>query len=161
MTYYLGVDVSKEKLDVYFENEWQEIKQTERGHQKLAEYILKQTKDILVICEASGGYEKKFVHHLLEQGIQVHIAHANKVRAFAKAKGLFAKTDKLDARVIAEFGQVMFLEGNAVFSKSAEEMRELLKRREQLIADKQRELQRQDKLSSTKVVGTSYQVVRN
>lgn len=149
MKYYLGIDVSKEKLDVYFENEWQKINQTESDYKKLYQYIIKQNKDIVVICEASGGYEKTFVHSLINKGINVHIAHANKVRAFAKAKGLLAKTDKLDARIIAEFGQVMSLESSPVLSKSAEKIRELLKRREQLIADKQRELQRQDKVSLT------------
>lgn len=148
MQYYLGVDVSKEKLDIYFEGEWFVIEQTEQGHEELSRYIMMQNKSIIVICEASGGYEKKFIKFLIGQGIKAHIVQANKVRAFAKAKGLLAKTDKLDAKVIAEFAQIMSLNEDGVLSESAENIRELLKRREQLIADKQRELQRRDKVSS-------------
>jgi transposase len=62
---------------------------------------------------------------------------------------LLAKTDKLDAKIISEFGHVMDLDGSNVLSLTAEEIRELLKRREKLIADKRRELQRKDKVSIT------------
>jgi transposase len=103
--------------------------------------------DSLVICEASGGYEQPMAKALNQVGINVHIAHANKVRSFAKAKGYLAKTDKLDAKVIAEYGKIMELAPKEPLTENTEKIRELLKRREQLLDDKMAEQRRIDKVS--------------
>ena len=61
----------------------------------------------LVLCEASRGYERLLINILHRHGYPTHLAHANKIRAFAKAKGLLAKTDKIDAHVISEYGRII------------------------------------------------------
>ena len=58
------------------------------------------------VCEATGGYERLLVSRLRAAGITVQVAHPLRVRAFARACGYEAKTDALDARVLARYGQV-------------------------------------------------------
>ncbi len=68
----------------------------------LKQFIRKGNELGAVVCEASGGYEKDLASALQKAGYPVHIAHANKVRAFAQCKGYLAKTDKMDAKRIQE-----------------------------------------------------------
>jgi transposase len=59
---------------------------------------------MLVVCEATGGYERHVLEICLELGIKVHKAHGSRVRYFARYLGLLAKTDPIDARVLALYG---------------------------------------------------------
>jgi transposase len=59
---------------------------------------------LLVVCEATGGYERHVLDAATSLGLACHRAHGTRVRFFAKYKGLLAKTDPMDARVIALFG---------------------------------------------------------
>lgn len=59
---------------------------------------------LLVVCEATGGYERHLLEICAELGIAAHKAHGSRVRHFAKYRGLIAKTDPIDARVLALFG---------------------------------------------------------
>ena len=59
---------------------------------------------LLVVCEATGGYERHILELCVELGIAVHKAHGSRVRCFARYVGLIAKTDPIDARVLALFG---------------------------------------------------------
>lgn len=59
---------------------------------------------LLVVCEATGGYERHLLEICVELGLAAHKAHGSRVRYFAKYRGLLAKTDPIDARVLALFG---------------------------------------------------------
>ncbi len=59
---------------------------------------------MLVVCEATGGYERDVLDVCVELGISVHKAHGSRVRSFARYLGLLAKNDSIDARVIALYG---------------------------------------------------------
>jgi transposase len=59
---------------------------------------------MLVICEATGGYERHVLDVALEMGLSVHRAHGTRVRHFGHYRGLLAKTDPIDARLIAQYG---------------------------------------------------------
>ncbi len=59
---------------------------------------------MLVVCEATGGYERHVLAIRLELGVAVHKAHGSRVRDFARYLGLLAKTDPIDARVVALYG---------------------------------------------------------
>lgn len=154
--YYIGVDVSKAYLDIdycgeakSYGNNPAEIKQLIGKLKKLE----KANQLALVICEASGGYEQRFVRACHEAQLPIHVAHANKVRHFAKSQGLLAKTDKIDARVLSDYGRLLKPKADSLqLNKEAENIREILKRREQLYADKQREKNRLDKISSTEIL---------
>ena len=100
----------------------------------------------LITCEATGGYEKKLVDFMFSNQFPIHVANPLKIRRFAESKGLFAKTDKIDAQVIAEYSETMKPEADSKL-KTAEEssLAEKIKRRDQLIGDKVREGLRLDK----------------
>ena len=100
---YWGIDVSKNWLDIAIDNKVLRIEQTE----KAINAFIKQhyQENILAVVESTGGYESMVVNRLDKSGITVHIAHPNKAKAFAQAKGRLAKTDKIDAKLLKEYGQ--------------------------------------------------------
>jgi len=65
----------------------------------------KRLGPLLVVCEATGGYERNVLDAAIELNLAVHRAHGSRVRYFARYRGLIAKTDAIDARVLAEFGR--------------------------------------------------------
>lgn len=140
MKYYIGVDISKKNLDVDLLNiTTQFANQAEEINRFICQVreIISQKKSAIIVCEASGGYEQKLVKACFTANIPIHVAHANKVRAFAKSQGLIAKTDKLDAKVLSDYGRLMQVEPDILLlGKNAEEIKALLKRRNQLIAEK-------------------------
>ncbi len=104
----------------------------------------------LVVCEPTGGYEEPLVRGLRQAGVPVHMAHPNKVRAFAHASGRMAKTDRLDAQVLCHYGEVFASaetpEGAASGEEpEREELRALLRRRRQLVDQRVQERNRLDR----------------
>lgn len=104
----MGIDVSKDTLDVFVNNEHYKIQNNKRDIKKFIETKIAQKIDVnLCVLESTGGYEKLAIIVLNESGIPVHRAHPNKIHAFAKASGHFAKTDKLDSKLIARYGELI------------------------------------------------------
>jgi transposase len=64
----------------------------------------KQLGQMLVVCEATGGYERHVLDAAVEMGLSVHRAHGTRVRHFGGYCGLLAKTDPIDARLLAQYG---------------------------------------------------------
>jgi transposase len=107
----------------------------------------KQDKLSFVVLESSGGYERDLVTMCNKNNIPVHVAHADKVRSFAKSKGILAKTDKLDATVLSEYGSIMRVESDKLLlTKNSEKIRLLLDCHKQLMNDCQREKNCLDKI---------------
>lgn len=105
---YIGVDVGKAKLDIYIRTEKGQrecLVNAPRGFARLVAILQKQSKPAWVICEATGGYEKALVRALWAAGIKVTIANAWRVREYARSQGQMAKTDVIDAEVLAEYGR--------------------------------------------------------
>ena len=103
---YVGIDVSKGRLDVAVlreERVWQ-VGNNPEGIASLVEQI-QAVRPELIVVEATGGYQRAVVDALFHAGLSVAVVNPARVRQFARACGLLAKTDKLDARVLAEFGQ--------------------------------------------------------
>lgn len=103
---YAGIDVSKDRLDVAVlgeERGWQ-VDNTQEGIAKLVQEMQEVCPEVIVV-EATGGYQRAVVDALFVAGLAVAVVNPARVRQFARACGLLAKTDKLDARVLAEFGQ--------------------------------------------------------
>jgi transposase len=147
MTIYVGIDVSKHLLHVCCQSDNFEVKNHSKGINKLIHYLQTYSQnELIIVCEATGGYERKLIKQLKEQGYQTHVAHANKIRAFAKSTGLLAKTDKLDARLIVDYAATLHVPADVHFlDDDTKYINELLKRREQLQSDKLREQARLDK----------------
>jgi transposase len=101
-----GIDVSKEKLDVYVapSGESRTVGYDRRGLAGLRRWLV-GLGVALVAVEASGGYEREVSEVLEEAGLVVHRLNPLRVRRFAQLKGRLAKTDRLDARTIAEFAR--------------------------------------------------------
>jgi transposase len=103
---YIGIDVSKDRLDIAVLGEkqaWQ-VNNTPEG---IASFV-QQMADLqpeLIVVEATGGYQRSVVEALFHASLAVAVVNPTRVRQFARACGLLAKTDKLDAFVLAEFGR--------------------------------------------------------
>jgi transposase len=101
----------------------------------------------LIAVEATGGYERRLVTASGARGLPVVVINPRQVRDFAKATGKLAKTDKIDARVLAEFGARVRPEQRPLESEEQAELRDFLVRHEQLVqmlvAEKSRLLQAQ------------------
>lgn len=130
---YWGIDVSKEWLDIAIGNTILRIAQTEEAINQFIKHNETNTEKALVVLESTGGYERLAVQCLSKAGLTVHIAHPNKVKAFAKAKGRLAKTDKIDAKLLSEYGRFIQADDiRALPSKEQEELQLLGARLEQL-----------------------------
>ena len=98
-----------------------------------------------VVCEATGGYERLVVQRLRGTEVAVSVAHPPKVRAFARAVGQGAKTDPLDAQILAHYGEVFELPVAAAQEAASAEVRALLGRRQQLLDQRMQEHNRLEK----------------
>lgn len=104
---FVGIDVSKDHLDLALsqdEQSWQFANSLE-GIDAIAE-LLEEHEVELIVLEATGGYEQLALHQL-QQTFPVAIVNPRRVRAFARANGLLAKTDRIDAHNLAHFAQVI------------------------------------------------------
>lgn len=100
---FVGIDISKDWMDIAFNNTYCRINQTpEEIDKKIAE--LKALNPELCIIENTGGYERLIIERLHAAGLKIHIAHPLQARNYAKARGLLAKTDRLDAFMLASYG---------------------------------------------------------
>ena len=130
---YIGIDVSKEKLDTAVlgeERVWQ-VDNTPEGIRNLVEQ-LQELQPELIVVEATGGYQRAVVEALFVSGLAVAVVNPIRVRQFARACGLLAKTDKLDAQVLAEFGQRVQPRRYEGKSEAEKQLSALLVRRRQL-----------------------------
>ena len=131
---WIGVDVSKDSLAVYnsITKESREYPNQPVGFAQLSK-SLKGLANPVVICEATGGYEAEMTLSLNSQGYTVSIVNPRQVRDLAKGLGQRAKTDKIDARMIATYGEIVEPEATAFASETEQEMKAWLQRRQQLI----------------------------
>jgi transposase len=131
---YAGVDVSKATLDVAItgEKEVQSFSNNEAGIIKLVNY-LKTNSPELTIAESTGGLEKLLAGYLTAAGLQVAIVNPKRVRDFAKAKGKLAKTDNIDAMIMAEFAADIRPIVRPLADKDTEEIKALMTRRHQIM----------------------------
>lgn len=102
---FIGIDVSKEWLDVAINQQCFRVVQTKEAIDEVIYQKIKPLNVLLCTVESTGGYERLIVARLQAAKLNVHIAHPSRVRIFAQAKGLLAKTDKLDAYVLSAYGQ--------------------------------------------------------
>lgn len=100
---HLGVDVSKATLDCRLGKIYRQFTNTPKGFALLVEWIKKSPHPLRVICESTGSYHQSLVAALQKAAIEVCVVNAQRVRDYAKSRGLLAKTDKIDAAVLADF----------------------------------------------------------
>ena len=130
---YVGIDVSKDRLDVAVlgeEREWQ-VDNAPNGIAKLVQQMEAICPELIVV-EATGGYQRSVVETLFQAGLCVAVVNPARVRQFARACGLLAKTDKLDAQVLAVFGQRVQPKPYTGKSEAEKHLGALLVRRKQV-----------------------------
>jgi transposase len=131
---YAGVDVSKETLDIALHPSgeyWQESND-EAGRARLITR-LEDISPALVILEATGGFERQAVVALALASLPVVVINPRQVREFARATGELSKTDRIDARILALFGERMRPEVRALPDEAARDLEAFIVRRRQLI----------------------------
>jgi transposase len=130
---YVGIDVSKDRLDVAVLGERQEkqMSNTQDGITQLVKWM-QELQPELIVVEATGGYQRAVVDALFHAGLPVAVVNPARVRQFARACGLLAKTDKLDAQVLAVFGQRVQPKRYEGKSEAEKQLSALLVRRKQL-----------------------------
>ncbi len=131
---WVGIDVCQDMLDVYLlpQEESLQLPNTKAGVQVLVAK-LQPLAPSLVVAESTGGLERLLVSGLQEASLPVAIANPRKVKGFAIALGK-AKTDKLDAQVIARFAQSVKPEPLPLVKPEAQQLAALRRRRQQLVA---------------------------
>jgi transposase len=129
---YVGVDVSKDRLDVALSNGENFSFDNSSGGFKLLGKKLRAKKPLCIVLEATGGYEAKAFQWLLAHSFQACCVNPRQVRDFAKACGKLAKTDKVDAGILALFGEKMDPVSRPLPPDTVQELAALVKRREQL-----------------------------
>lgn len=150
MSGFIGIDVSKADAVAAREGEpgVKSYPNSDRGHQDLIRDLERDGAPAeLIVVESTGGYERRLVTALGSRGLPVVVVNPRQVRDFAKATGQLAKTDRIDAHVLADFGARVKPELRALASEEQEELRDFLVRHEQLVqmigAEKSRLLQAQ------------------
>ena len=138
-----GIDVSKATLDLAIPAHAisQKIDYHEQGLTRLIRTCQKRGVT-MVILEATGGLERPLLRHLAAQQIDFHVANPRQARDFAKALGKLAKTDKIDAHILAEYGQRIQPPPHQLPEKNQQKLLDLAARYQQLIKMRTAELNR-------------------
>jgi len=130
---FVGIDVSKDVLDVAVlgQRQVRQYANTRKGVGELGK-VIRRVRPELIVVEATGGYERVVVKGLYAAGLPVARVSANRVRQYARARGLLAKTDRLDAQNLAEYGKAVRPRRFEAKSDLGERLSALLVRRRQL-----------------------------
>jgi len=129
---YCGVDIAKSYLDAAIGNEKDRFSNDAIGHRQLIEWIKQMPAKVQVICEPSGGYERALVRAVVGAQLKISLVPANRVRQFARAAGILAKTDRIDAKLLCAFGEAMQPGTISASQLEQEHLRELESQRRHL-----------------------------
>lgn len=149
---FVGIDVSKQQLDVHVRptgEEWS-VPNDEEGHAQLVEKLA-ALKPTLVVLEATGGYQAAVVAEMGIRQLRVAVVNPRQVRDFAKATGRLAKTDAIDAAALAHFAEAIRPEARPLADQHMLELQALVVRRRQLIDMRTAEKNRLDTARSQRV----------
>lgn len=143
MTCWVGIDVAKDSLAVWLRPQGKSfsVSNDEAGHQQLIA-LLAEDKPARIVLEATGGYETPVMFALSRANHAISRLNPVRVRAFATAMGKQAKTDPIDAAVLAHLAQTLEEAPSTVPSPERDRLRELVQRREQLVSQRDDERRR-------------------
>jgi len=149
--FYLGVDVSKAKLDCLLLDSTtgkvksKSIQNTNAGFKQLIEWLAeKKAPNAHVIMEPTGVYHEPAALALTDAGLMLSLVNPAQLRQFAQGLGVKNKTDKADSSVLARYGETLKPEAWQPPSRSARHLKALLARRDAIADDLQREQNRQE-----------------
>ncbi len=130
----VGIDVSKDRLDVFVRPAGSAfgVAHDDAGIDDLVARLAESGAK-LVVVEATGGYERPVAAALAAAGLPVAVVNPRQARDFARATGRLAKTDKIDAEVLARFAEAVEPEPRAIPDEEARRFAEILARRRQVV----------------------------
>lgn len=134
-TVFVGIDISSKRWDCHrldLNQSWKSGTDAQ-ALQALIERLKPLGTQVLIVLEATGGLERKLAVGLMDAGLTVAIVNPRQVRDFAKGHGLLAKTDSIDARVLALFAQKVTPRPSVRTSDQQAELEALVVRRRQLV----------------------------
>jgi len=133
----IGIDVSKDRLDAYSmaRAEHREFANSGRVLRALHQWIETSGAD-LVVFEASGVYHRRLENNLSKEAVPYSKVNPRRARRFAEAMGKIAKTDKVDAAILATIGAILELEPQAPKAEYLNILREMMTARRGLIKDR-------------------------
>lgn len=145
MSTFVGVDVAKRSFCVAFEESGKarEYGMKAPARRSFLQCVLR-LEEPHVVLEATGGYERKLVEQLVSKGIATSVVNPRQARDFARAAGLLAKTDAIDAHVLRKFGEAFKPKPNAQQYVRNEPLRQLAARRRQLMEMRVQEQNRRE-----------------
>jgi transposase len=131
---FVGIDVSKDHLDVHVrpDRTARRFANTADGHEQLVA-VLGPLAPALVVLEATGGYQRAVAGALADAALPVRVVNPARARAFATAVGRLAKTDAVDAAVLAEYAERVGPAARPLAGAAAQELQALLARRRQVV----------------------------
>lgn len=131
-TIHAGLDIAKSSLQLHLAGERHDLPNTAAGHRRLCK-LLAAHPGSHVICEATGGYEREVVAALHAAAIPVSVLNPARVRHFARATGQRAKTDRIDAALLAAYGQALQPKATPPRTAPEQQLGELVRRRAQIL----------------------------
>jgi transposase len=144
-----GVDISKDHLDVclYPDGAIKRFANDAKGHRALIAWLA-PGQIARVVFEATGAYHRAFERRLAMAGLPMAKVNPRQTRRFAEATGKLAKTDRLDAAMLARFGALLQPAARPIVSQTLADMKELQVARQALVKDRTAALNRQKQLRS-------------
>jgi len=132
---FFGIDVSKTALDLaqWGQKTVTRFENNATGIAALVERLLTATAITAIVVEASGGFEQTMVTELAAASLPIVVVNPTRIRNFARAKGQLAKTDEIDARLIAAFAEAIRPEVRPLGTEEQQLIKALVTRRRQLI----------------------------
>jgi transposase len=131
-TLFAGLDVAKSSLQLHLANRLHSFSNDPKGHRQLIK-LLHDYDPVHIVLEATGGYEQTIMEALQVNGVVVSRVEPGRVRHFAKAKGLRAKTDPIDAAILTQYGQAFTPDPTPPASPVQKLLAQLATRRRQLV----------------------------
>jgi len=129
---HLGIDIAKDTLEIAGPHLHLQVPNNPAGYEQLLTAVKKLPITPHFICEATGGYERLLIAHLLTQSCRVSRLNPSRVRQFAKATGRLAKTDHIDALVLADYGKTLCPDPMSQPDPLLEGLTDVVRRRGQL-----------------------------
>ena len=158
--HYVGIDVAKDELVIHIlpTNQQLTVPNSKDGIKELIT-LFKEIKPKQIVLEATGGLERELLTNLAAKDFIVIAINPRQARDLAKGLGELAKTDAVDAKILAQFAQLQILTPRPVPSRKIQEMNDLVTRRQQLIQMRTMETNRSQQTNQKDIVESIEKIV--
>jgi len=158
---FVGIDVSKDSLEVHIlpSEDHFNVSYDQEGIEQLIQRLRPLQLQVIVM-EATGGYEKRLAVEISLAGLdKLQILNPRNVRDFARSTGRLAKTDSIDAKILALFSRTFQLTGKSLPSQAQDQLKALDKRRKQLVNARASELNRLHQAANARVLASLKRII--